>query len=94
MLLGQLGFQQVAPTVIQEDNQAAIFASANPMYHGRLKHVVVSYHYIRELIHRKEVVLEYCSSKFMLADMLTKPIPRKKFIQMRNSLGMVSASKR
>jgi len=36
----------------------------------------------------KRIQLEYCSSKFMIADILTKPIPRLQFEHLRLLLGL------
>lgn len=92
ILLKELGFQQDDPTEIQEDNQAAIQVSHNQVYHGRLKHVDVRYHHIRHLVRKKQIILVYCDTRHMLADLLTKPLQLDRFCQLRDSLSMVSLS--
>jgi hypothetical protein len=40
---------------------------------------VIKYHYIRDMVAKKEVFLEHISTKNMLADPLMKPIARDPF---------------
>jgi hypothetical protein len=42
------GFPPVGPTIIFEDNQAAIAISQNPTAHGRTKHFDVAQFFFRE----------------------------------------------
>jgi len=41
------------------DNQGGIFWAQNPAQEHRSKHIDIHYHYIRELIKSKKVVLKY-----------------------------------
>ncbi len=41
------------------DNQGTIFWAQNPAQEHRSKHIDIHYHYIRELIKSKKVVLKY-----------------------------------
>ena len=60
---------------IYSDNTACIALAKDPIGHARTKHIEVRYHYIRELVASKKVILQYISTKDMLADILTKPLP-------------------
>ena len=42
------------------------------------------YFYITDLVRQKEVEAEYCSSDYMLADYMTKPLTGEKFVRNRN----------
>ena len=46
----------------------------------------IRYHYVRELVHRKQVSVTYCPSSQMTADMLTKPLDFKTFLSHRTPL--------
>ena len=72
------------PTVIKEDNQGTIAIAQNPVYHSRTKHIEIKHHYVRETIQNKHIKLEYCPTKEMIADLLTKPLPRDQFETLRN----------
>jgi len=59
---------------VYEDNQGAIALAKNPEFHKRTKHIDIRYHFVREKVEDGQVVLEYCPTQEMLADLMTKPI--------------------
>ncbi|CAI5721247.1 unnamed protein product [Peronospora destructor] len=71
-----------------EDNQGAIALAKNPEFHKRTKHIGIRYHFVREKVDDGEVVLQYCSTKEMKADMMTKPISAVQYELLRNTLGV------
>jgi hypothetical protein len=46
-------------TVVHCDNQSCIKLSENPIFHDRSNHIDMRYHYIRDLVQRKTVKLQY-----------------------------------
>ena len=76
------------PTVIFEDNQAAIKLARNPQYHGKTKHISIKYHFIRDQVSRNVIELKYCSTEQMKADIFTKGLNTTKFTKLRDMLGM------
>jgi len=65
------------PIVIKEDNQGAIALAQNPIAHfTRTKHIDIHFHFIREA---QEEGIVYCPISEMVADLLTKTIPRGQF---------------
>ena len=72
-----------------EDNQGAISIAKNPVAHSRTKHIDIRYHYIREAIQGEIVNLCYCPTEQMVADLLTKSLPRERFKMLRDAMGMV-----
>ena len=89
-LLEGIGFQQDQPTatIIYEDNQGAIALSQNPKDHSRTKHIDIKFHYTREQINEKKVKLEYCPTGDMVADTLTKGLPKPAFEKFRAGMGV------
>ena len=82
-----MGLEQVKATVIYEDNQAAIrVAYNNGSMNSKVRHLDLRVFKIRELIERKEVVLEYCKSQRMIADIGTKALPSPQFHELRRRL--------
>uniref|UniRef100_A0AAV1V977 Copia protein n=1 Tax=Peronospora matthiolae TaxID=2874970 RepID=A0AAV1V977_9STRA len=73
---------------IFEDNQGSIALAKNPEFHKRTKHIDIRYHFVREKVAEGTLVLEYCSTKDMKADLMTKPIPAVQFQHLRNMLGV------
>jgi hypothetical protein len=78
------------PTIIHVDNQSAIAIANNTKSNKRTKHIDIRYHYIREAIANNAIVTKYCPSNQMLADILTKGLPRDKFTPLRNMLGPIA----
>ena len=53
---------------------------------NRTRYFDIKYLYITDLINRKKVSIEYCSSNDMLADYHTKPLIGEKILKMRNKI--------
>lgn len=87
-LLADINLEQKGPTIILEDNQGAIELAKNPKFHNRTKHIDVAYHFIREQVHLKAISVEYCPTKHMLADIMTKGLGKIAFENFRDSLGI------
>ena len=69
-------------------NEHSYMRITNPQYHGRAKHIDIKFHYIREQVEKKAIQLEYCESKNMVADMLTKALLSSQFVKLREMLGV------
>ncbi len=84
----ELDFIVDTPVTIHEDNKGTIQLSTNQLISGRSKHIQVRYHYIRDEVDHRRIHLEYCPTKDMTADALTKPLPYEVFKKMRHALGI------
>ena len=60
---------------VYEDNQGAIALAKNLEFHKRTKHIGIRYRFVRERVADGQVVLQYCSTKEIKEDIMTKPIP-------------------
>ena len=49
--------------VIYCDNTSAINISKNTVMYTKTKHIAIKYHFKRELVEDKEVILEYVNTK-------------------------------
>jgi hypothetical protein len=56
------------------DNQSAIALCKNPVFHNRSKHIDVRYHFLREWVEKREIVISYLATENQLADLLTKAL--------------------
>jgi hypothetical protein len=45
------------------DNQSAIALYKNPVFHNRSKHIDVCYHFLREWVEKREIVISYWQRK-------------------------------
>ena len=87
-LLLDLGCSTDLPTSIHEDNQGAIELSKNPKFHNRTKHTDVAYHFVRERISSKELLVTYCPSSEKQADIMTKGLTTVSFQKFRSLLNV------
>lgn len=69
-------FQQTA--TLFEDNQGTIRLAKNPVNRQRSKHVDIKYHFIRSNVLQGKIVLVYCPTENMAADVFTKSATRAK----------------
>ena len=74
-LLKDLHFEQTEPTVIQEDNQAAIAACEYDVVTRRIKCVGVRLGFLRDQMKEGVFELEDCPSRENIADIFTKALP-------------------
>ncbi|GKF88761.1 hypothetical protein Tco_0262724 [Tanacetum coccineum] len=87
-LLSKLTHSQEEKVTIQVDNKSAIALMKNPVFHGRSKHIDTKYHFIRECIEREDIQVKFVNGEYQKADILTKALPRIKFLTMRQLIGL------
>ena len=75
--------------VVYCDNSSAIDISKNPVQHSKTKHIEIMYHFIRDLVEKKIVCLEYIPTEQQNADIFTKPLDRSKFETLRQVIGVI-----
>ena len=77
-------------TPIKCDNTSAINLSKNPILHSRAKHIDIRHHFLRDHIQRGDIMLDFVSTNFQLADIFTKPLSDERFSFIRRELGMTN----
>ncbi|GKB97273.1 ribonuclease H-like domain, reverse transcriptase, RNA-dependent DNA polymerase [Tanacetum coccineum] len=87
-LLSKLTHSQEKKVTIQVDNKSAIALMKNPVFHGRSKHIDTKYHFIRECVEREDIQVEFVSGEYQKADILTKALPKIRFLTMRQLIGL------
>ena len=60
------------------DSQGAIKLLKHPIPSIRSKHIDVLHHCARDMVMRKEISFQYCSTESMVADCFTKTLPIRK----------------
>ncbi|BBH08832.1 hypothetical protein Prudu_021148 [Prunus dulcis] len=60
-----------APTMYC-DNLSALALSSNPVYHSRIKHLDIDFHFVREKVQRKDLIVQYIPTEEQIADVFTK----------------------
>ena len=66
-------------TMILCDNQSCIKMIENPVFHDRSKHIEIWYFYIRDMMQKEAIKLQYVSTNEQVAYVLTNPLSRIKF---------------
>jgi hypothetical protein len=61
-----------------EDNQGSIFLADHPVSHQRTKHIDVRYHFVRHLVVEGNLEIKYLPTEEMVADLMTKALPKDK----------------
>ncbi|GJT99370.1 zinc finger, CCHC-type containing protein [Tanacetum coccineum] len=87
-LLSELTGWEEKRITLKVDNISAIALVRNPVFHGRSKHIDIRYHFIRECVENGHINVEHVSGELQRADILTKALPRLKFVTMRQMLGV------
>jgi hypothetical protein len=88
-LLDEMGCLQNNPTVIHEDNQAALALARDPQFHARSKHFDIQNHFVREKIENGIIEPVYCTTEDQLVDIFTKPLARPKHDKFTRALGLL-----
>jgi hypothetical protein len=76
-------------TMILCDNQSCIKMTENRVFHDKMKHTEIWYHYIHDMVQKGPVKLQYVGTYEQVVDVLTKPITRVNFEYLRGKLGVV-----
>ena len=74
-LLRELSISLPAP-ILWCDNIGATYLLANPMFHARMKHIEIDFHFIREQVAARRLRVCIISSQDQRADLLTKALPK------------------
>ena len=82
-----LSFEHVS---IKCDNISVISISKNLIQHSRTKHIEIIHHFLRDRAQNGDITLEIVSTKDQLADIFTKPLSEKQFVDIRRQLGVIS----
>jgi hypothetical protein len=91
-LLGDLLERDTAAVELRVDSQSALALAKNLVFHERSKHIRVRYHFIRDCLAEGSINARYINTKDHLADLLTKPLGRIKFLEVCSRSGMAKLS--
>jgi hypothetical protein len=88
-LLIDLFDHEMDPNTIHCDNQSCVKLFDNPVFHNRSKHIEIKYHYIKDMVQRKVVHVEYLATHEQIAYIFIKPLAKKKFEYLHEKLDLV-----
>jgi phosphoribosyl-AMP cyclohydrolase len=76
--------------ILDCDSQSAIFLAKKPTYHSKTKHIDVQYHFVRDMVEEKKVLLEKVDTLKNVVDSLTKSMSTQNFSWYRVTMGIVA----
>ncbi|RVX04761.1 Retrovirus-related Pol polyprotein from transposon RE1 [Vitis vinifera] len=91
-LLRDLHVTLSVPPKILCDNQSAIFMAVNPVTRPRSKHIAIDYHFVRELVDKGTLKIDFVPSHLQLADSLTKGATKPQFYIFRSKLSVLPST--
>jgi hypothetical protein len=74
------------------DNMGAKYLASNPIFHGRMKHMEVDYHFIRDRVVKKLLDIRFISTDDQVADGFTKALPQQRLVEFQNNLNLIKVS--
>ncbi|KAJ9566804.1 hypothetical protein OSB04_002770 [Centaurea solstitialis] len=87
-LFMELGLSSSKQPVIYCDNAGTTYVSANPVFHSKMKHLGLDYHFVWENVQTGDLRVAYISNTQQLANILTKPLPRSSFNSIISKIGL------
>ena len=85
-MFDEIGHAFTGSTVIYSDNQAAISIAKTLFCTSAMRHMKIKHHYIKKEVKDGKIVIKFCRTEDMIADMLTKALPRPLFEDLRDML--------
>jgi hypothetical protein len=67
----------------------AKFLAFNPIFHGRMKHVKVDYHFVRERVFKNLLDVDYIPTEDQIVDGVTKTLSTRKLENFKYNLNLV-----
>lgn len=85
-LFSELHVTLSSPPVLLCDNKSAIALASNPVFHARTKHIEIDYHFIREQVLSKRIVVSHVGTEYQIADIFTKALSVLRFQTLKSKL--------
>lgn len=78
------------PITVFSDSNSAIQLAANPIFHERIKHIEVDWHFFRDKIKERLIQSEYVPTNHQVADILTKSLSQEQHIHLMSKIGVLN----
>jgi histone deacetylase 1/2 len=93
-ILNELGVEHPQTACLWCDNLGATYLSANPVFHARMKHIEIDFHFVRERVARRLLEIRFIPTNDQVADGFTKPLQVRQLEAFKNNLNMYTLRSR
>ena len=76
------------PLILNCNNQGVITLAKDNKFHARTKHIDVRYHFIREAVEDRKVMVQYIPTRDNVSNIFTKLLAKAKFQELAELLGL------
>ena len=87
-LLGELTSVEAHPLALMVVNQPAIALAKNPVLHDWSKYIDLKFYFLRDCVDEGQIIIELVETGRHLADVLTKPLGRLWFTELKKMIDM------
>ena len=87
-LFDELGYPLPSSSTLFIDNMSAVSVAKNPEHYGRMKHLDLRYHWLKDVVESGIISPVHLAGSAMPADILTKALPRVKVEEFRLMMGL------
>ena len=88
-LMSGLFEMELDTNMILCDNHSCIKMTYDLVFHDKSKHIEIQYFYIRDMVQKGAIKLQYVSTDEQVVGVLTKPLSRVKFEYFCDKLGVI-----
>jgi hypothetical protein len=92
-VLAEVQGSALSTPLLRVVNKSTITLIKNPVLHEQSKHIEVKYHLVWESIEYGRIKVEFIRSEEQLGDILTKPLGRVKFLELRTKIGLIDVDR-
>ncbi|XP_074347219.1 uncharacterized protein LOC141686056 [Apium graveolens] len=85
----ELRIPLAAEATVYCDNVGTTYLCQNPVFHSRMKHIAIDFHFVCDQVQQKHIDVQHIHSADQVADSLTKPLSSSAFHLHFNKLGLV-----
>ena len=70
----EIGILSSAKPIVWYDNFSATYLTTTPIFYSYSKHLEFNFHFVRDKVQNKEMLVQYLSTYDQIADILTKAL--------------------
>jgi hypothetical protein len=89
MLFKEISIPLTMAPVLWCDNLSALALASNPVFHARTKHIEVDYHFVREKVLNRDIIVKFISTHDQVADVFTKGLSSARFLFLKSKMMVV-----